>query len=213
MKKIFTLQFIFTLSFFIIFFFWCNGRSAAQNHYCVMEQLLLHARSNDPQWEQKIEQQEYLRSQWLKKYQQESKMQNILSIPVAVNVIWNAPAENISDAQILSQIDVLNKDLRRLNTDAANTPSAFLSFAADAQIEFCLASVDPQGNPTNGITRTQTTIVNFDNFFGLDTSLWYTSLDGFDGWPSQDYLNIWVGNLGSWKWIGFWPGGTALMPG
>jgi len=44
---------------------------------------------------------------------------------------------------VQSQIDVLNEDFRRLNTDAVNTPSAFQSVAADTEIEFCLATSDP----------------------------------------------------------------------
>jgi hypothetical protein len=82
---------------------------------------------------------------------------NVITIPVVVHIVYRTAAENISDAQVQSQIDVLNEDFRRLNADAVNTPSLFQSVAADAEIQFCLATQDPLGNPTNGITRTQTT--------------------------------------------------------
>lgn len=86
---------------------------------------------------------------------------------------------------------VLNADFRRLNTDASLIPTKFASYAADCQIEFVLATTDPDGNPTNGIVRTKTPI----RFFGLDDRIKRTSIGGSDGWNSDNYLNIWVGNL------------------
>lgn len=117
---------------------------------------------------------------------------NTIIIPVVVHVVWRTNNQNISDAQIQSQIDVLNKDFRKLNIDTINTPSVWKPIAADCNIEFCLASIDPNGNTTTGITRTQTTV----NSFGMQGDFMkHTSDGGIDGWPSNDYLNIWVCNL------------------
>ena len=80
----------------------------------------------------------------------------LVTIPVVVHVVYNTAAENISDAQIQSQITVLNQDFRKLNADVANTPGAFAGLASDSNIEFCLATVDPNGNPTNGVLRVPT---------------------------------------------------------
>ena len=85
----------------------------------------------------------------------------IITIPVVVHVVWNTNAENISDAQIFSQIDVLNADFRRTNTDAINTPNVWQNIAIDSEIDFCLANIDPNGSATNGITRTQTSQTSF----------------------------------------------------
>ena len=74
---------------------------------------------------------------------------------VVVHVVYNDGVENISDAQIASQIDALNADYRKNNSDTLIIPSAFYGLAADFKIEFCLASRTPGGQPTNGITRTQ----------------------------------------------------------
>ena len=76
----------------------------------------------------------------------------IVTIPVVVHVVYNTTTENISDAQILTQIDVLNKDFAKMNADAVNTPSIFT--ASNTDIQFCMASFDPAGAATNGITRT-----------------------------------------------------------
>ncbi len=118
--------------------------------------------------------------------------QSIITIPVVVHVVWNTNAENISDAQIFSQIDVLNDDFRRTNSDASNTPSVWQNIAADCQIEFCLASIDPNGNPTTGITRTQTSQTSFSI---SSSNMKSTSTGGIDPWDQDDYLNIWVCDL------------------
>ena len=117
----------------------------------------------------------------------------IITIPVVVHVVWKTNIQNISDAQILSQIDVLNKDYRRTNIDQINTPTVWQSIAADCQIEFCLASIDPNGQPTNGIVRVQTD----QDQFGMNNDIHNSAAGGSDDWPNEDYLNIWVCNLGN----------------
>lgn len=113
-------------------------------------------------------------------------------IPVVVHVVYKSTQQNISDAQVLSQIEVLNKDFRRLNADRFNTRPMFLAVAADPEIEFCLATTDPGGNPTDGITRTQTTVSQF----AMDDKVKSDSTGGANPWPRNDYLNVWVCNLG-----------------
>ena len=128
---------------------------------------------------------------WIKsRYNSES--QSIITIPVVVHVVWNTSSENISDQQIFSQIDVLNADFRRTNIDAIMTPSVWQSIATDTEIEFCLASVDPNGAFTNGITRTQTSQTSFTIQADAMKS---TSTGGIDPWDQDNYLNIWVCDL------------------
>ena len=117
----------------------------------------------------------------------------IITIPVVVHVVWKTSEQNISDAQINSQIDVLNKDYRRTNIDIINTPNIWESVAADCEIEFCLAKTDPIGQPTSGIERIQTTI----DQFAINDNIHTSSEGGADDWPNEDYLNIWVCNLGN----------------
>ncbi|MFN5630119.1 MAG: hypothetical protein ACK48W_12635, partial [Bacteroidota bacterium] len=70
----------------------------------------------------------------------------VVTIPVVVHVVYNNTTENISDAQINSQITILNQDFRKLNTDISSVPAAFSGLTADCEIQFCLAQRDPQGN-------------------------------------------------------------------
>jgi hypothetical protein len=137
-------------------------------------------------------------------------MPNIITIPVVVHVIYKNSSQNISDAQIFSQIDILNEDFRMNNSDASSVPSAFAGAAADCEIEFCLAVRDPNGNVTTGITRTYTTTSSFSGY----TSMKYSSTGGQDAWNTSEYLNIWVCNLASGL-LGFatFPGGNSSTDG
>jgi hypothetical protein len=116
----------------------------------------------------------------------------VLRIPVVVHIIHNNETQNISDAQVQSQIDRLNGDYRRLNSDANLTRDEFLPVAADTKIEFFLTQWDPEGNPTNGITRTQTSQASF--WLSL-TDMKSSSTSGKDAWDVNHFLNIWVCNM------------------
>jgi len=122
----------------------------------------------------------------------ESESSQTIIIPVVVHIIHNGEAIgsglNIPDAQVISQMRVLNEDFRRENADANQTPSEFLPVAGSWNIQFVLAKRDPEGLPTNGITRTRGT-----------KSVWQfaddTELKSLSYWPAEDYLNVWVCDL------------------
>ena len=115
----------------------------------------------------------------------------IIKIPVVVHILYNHPLQNIPDEQIISQIQILNEDFRKLNTDLLQIPEKFRTLAADCQFEFQLATTDMQGRPTSGIIRKSTSI----QVFGLDDRIKFSELGGDDAWDASSYLNIWVGNL------------------
>lgn len=113
----------------------------------------------------------------------------IYYIPVVIHVVYNTNAQNVSDAIIQSQIDVLNKDYRKLNANFNSTATPFKALAVDAMIQFVLAKRDPQGKPTTGVTRTQTTKTSFSTNLN---DVKKTSTGGKDPWDVKKYLNIWV---------------------
>ena len=80
----------------------------------------------------------------------------LAKIKVVVNVVYKEPSQNISDAQINSQIKALNLDFRAKNSDKKKTPGVWSGLVADSQVEFVLYKV----------TRTQTT----QSSFGADDS-------------------------------------------
>ncbi|MDB5240850.1 MAG: Ulilysin [Spirosoma sp.] len=127
--------------------------------------------------------------------------QTIYRIPVVVHVVHNmASGEiggitngNISDEQIASQIQVLNEDYRRQpGTNGFNTNPV----GADARIEFFLATKDPAGQPTTGITRHYYAKKASFDVFNDDVLLSQIAY-----WPSDRYLNIWVTKVDSY--LGF----------
>ena len=103
----------------------------------------------------------------------------VITIPVVVQ-IWES-TNTVSDNNVYEQIQTLNDDFRRTNSDASNTPAVFAAVAADCEIEFCLASIDEQGNATTGIVR--------HNAGGSPSG---TS----ELWDSNKYLNLYVYGIG-----------------
>ena len=116
----------------------------------------------------------------------------IYTIPVVVHVVYRTTGQNISDAQIQSQIDVLNEDFGRTNPDTVNTPVPFQSIAAATNFQFCLARRDPSGNLTNGIERRSTTTTSWST----NDNVKHYSNGGLDAWDVNQYLNIWVCSIG-----------------
>ncbi|MCA4899960.1 MAG: choice-of-anchor J domain-containing protein [Bacteroidota bacterium] len=137
-----------------------------------------------------------------------NQTQSTFVIPVVVHVVHNGEpvgsGVNISDAQILSQINVLNNDFNRLNADRTNTPTAFQSVAGSFDVQFVLAKQDPTGIATNGIRRVQGTKTTWslsDNF----------QLKSQSYWPAEDYLNVWVCNLTGF--LGYTQFPVSTLPG
>jgi len=133
----------------------------------------------------------------------------VVTIPVVVHIVYNIATENISDAQVYNQLDVLNDDFRRLNSDVGETPAHFLGVAADCEINFCLATLDPSGNPTTGITRTSTTKTSFSTSDEMKFATYGKTI-----WDRNKYLNLWVCDL-SGGLLGYaqFPGGSASTDG
>jgi Pregnancy-associated plasma protein-A len=131
-------------------------------------------------------------------------------VPVVVHVLHKKASENLSEEQIRGQIDALNRDFRAANTDRTEIPQPFVCRAADAMIEFALASTDPQGDPTDAITRTATSRASFR----ADDSMKTAAGGGIPPWPTDRYLNLWVCTLADGL-LGYaqFPGGPAATDG
>lgn len=129
--------------------------------------------------------------------QSEELLPPVIIIPIVFHIIHNYGPENISDEQVQDAVRILNEDFRKLNSDTSDIVSQFQGIAADAEIEFRLAQIDPQGNCTNGIDR----IVSLETYIGDDDSK-------LNYWPRDKYLNVWVVNT-----ITSGAAGYAYLPG
>ncbi len=114
--------------------------------------------------------------------------QATITIPVVVHVILSNPSL-VTDAQIQSQIDVLNADFGGKNADSIRIPAAFKSRFGKGNLQFCLARRDPSGEGTNGIVRVASSTVSIP---GEGDPVKYTCQGGSDAWNPNKYLNIWV---------------------
>jgi len=115
----------------------------------------------------------------------------VITIPVVVHVLYNNAAEDISDAQIGSQIDELNRDYQKMNTDTSRIPSYFSGLAADCGFHFILAGIDSDGRIISGIIRKHTNITAFAE----NDDMKFSGKGGDDAWNRNEYLNVWVCNL------------------
>ncbi len=131
--------------------------------------------------------------------------EEIITIPVVVHIVNYDPSPfTITDADVATQIKILNEDYNKQNADWTKTPDEFKGVIASMGIKFKLASVDPEGNPTTGIIRTSGNVTGFDGKDNLPTGeirpieerkLFFSNQGGQDIWDRDKYLNIWVADL------------------
>jgi hypothetical protein len=126
----------------------------------------------------------------------------VITIPVVVHVISNVnvPAEDISLAQINSQISVLNADFNASNNDANQVPAEFSGLVADSDINFVLDQVIRVSS-----TRTS---------WGTNNAMKFSSNGGSDAVTPGTHLNMWVCNIGGGI-LGYaqFPGGNTATDG
>jgi PKD repeat protein len=161
-------------------FFSLNGIAQHDHKFCATEEASQEMIRKFPEDYRKA------KAEWeehLKNYNDNNKSARppVYIIPVVFHVLHEYGTENISDAQIQDAIRVMNEDFRKLNADTVDIVSAFKPIAGDAEIEFRLARLDPNGNCTNGIDRIVSPLTNVgDNSAKLNP------------WPRNRYLNVWV---------------------
>jgi hypothetical protein len=124
----------------------------------------------------------------------------IATIRIVVNVVYNDAAQNISDAQIKSQITALNADFRAKNTDRTKTPTPFSGLVSDARVQFVL----------DRTTRTRTTRRSFSD----DDAVKKAATGGAAPVDTRKFLNVWVCALTNGL-LGYaqFPGGPAATDG
>lgn len=163
--------------------FYLSAQEQDRVQRCATDEILAKMMAEDPELHKSHElylemidslsQQEYVKKSSVVVYQ----------IPVVFHIVYNSEYDNISKAQILDGLRVINEDFRRLNFDTTFTRNQFKPVAADVEIEFVMATKDPNGACTDGITRRQ-------DFRSVNSTQSIKSPQ----WPNTQYLNIWVVN-------------------
>jgi hypothetical protein len=128
------------------------------------------------------------------------KAVKLVTIKTVVNVVYRTDKENISMAQIRSQIRALNKDFRATNPDRTKTPTPWKGLVSDSRLKFTLTKV----------TRTKTTKAGFD----FDDGVKKSSTGGIAPFKPTTHLNIWVCALqGGLLGYAQFPGGPVATDG
>lgn len=133
-----------------------------------------------------------------------------LTIPIVVHIVYRQThanigvGTNIPTDQIEDGLRILNEDYSKTNSEFPNPPrNTFLNVSGNPDLQFCLATTDPNGNPTTGITRTATSKTSFD-YSSESNDMKRDNTGGIEGWPPSDYLNIWICDIAS-------SGGTTVL--
>ena len=158
----------------------CGTDEAIRQLYTAHPELLQSFIDNEQIYNSKINAQKGLQST------------TVYTIPVVFHVLHQNGSENISDAQIIDGINILNRDMRKLNSDTNLIINRFKPLASDVRIVFELAKLDPQGNCTNGIDRIYTSKTNY----GDDSAK-------VNPWPRDKYLNVWTAKALLQGWAGY----------
>lgn len=200
---------------FIFFFFFAHNGFSQESNWCGTDKILNQLKADNPTFENHLHKS-------MTKAASNSGLGNtaqksILEIPVVVHILHDNGIGNISEAQVLNALEILNNDYNRLNADSASTRNTlnapFQSIAGSMDVLFKLAKIDPQGECTNGIIR-----VNAPNLtYNTNDDCKYAANGGSDQWPMDKYLNLWVVNsiendgagiILGYAYLPYWPSGT-----
>lgn len=120
----------------------------------------------------------------------EYSSKTVVTVPVIVHILYASTSQNITDARVQEQIDILNVDYAGGNTHSMGSFASNLK--VNTELQFCLAKRTPSGAVSNGIERKLTTVSQFT----YDDKMKHASSGGLDQWDPKKYMNIWVCNLG-----------------
>ena len=178
-----------------------SAKESGEGRQCAAMDVLEENKKDDPELEKKMKDIEDQTENFIKK-QKNSRVgaTGILTIPVVVNVIYSNSNENISQAQIQSQIDVMNKDFSATNLDINSVPSAFTGVKSNLEIQFTLANVVRKSSTKNS--------------WGTRDAMKSAKRGGIDPTSPSTTLNIWVCNIGGGI-LGYaqFPGGSLATDG
>ncbi len=197
------------ISFGLFFSILANASNPTQRNCGTMDNLA-RLQAEDPGLATRMQQIESMTNAYLAVHKNQNTTNTVITIPVVFHIVYNGSTQNISDAQCIAQLNQLNLDFARLNSDASNTPSVWQGISANTNIQFCLAQRTPTGAATTGIERRSTTLTSFST----NDNVKRTANGGMDAWPASSYLNIWSCNI-SGGVLGYaqFPGGSAATDG
>lgn len=171
-----------------------NMREGEHVEYCTTHKKMNELKSN-PQFAKEYakEQQAFENLMLAKKGENGTTKAIVYTIPVVFHILHNGGNENISKDQIMSALNILNRDYAMLNADTISIQAPFQSLKSKVDIEFVLATKAPNGACFSGITRTQNALTNDGSSGSAQINAIVAGNDVYNGqWPGNKYMNIYV---------------------
>jgi hypothetical protein len=182
----------------VLFFALLTTLNLHAQRICGAHDLHQELLNTDPDYARRHKEIEDYTARFLRDFKPEIMNTGEIIIPVVFHIIWNTAAQNLSNQRILEQLETLNKDFNATNSDTSLIPGPFKPLKGSFNVRFVLANRDPNGNPTTGIVRRQTTRTSFTaSSVTTPTAqpMKFTAQGGSDAWDTRSYFNIWVCNL------------------
>lgn len=159
---------------------------------CASNEVLLRQLADDPTLKARMDEIEAFSKNAITSGETRRLVNGVIEIPVVVNLLYRTAEENISDAQIQSQIDVMNADFNAANKDVRKVPSLFTASIGNTGLKFVLLSIN----------RRATDVVSW----GTNDAMKFTRRGGIDATDPPHNLNMWVCNLGKYLGYSYYPG-------
>ena len=187
-----------------------NTRDGEAVEYCLQHKKHAELMQN-PAYVQALAQDEIIRVQEALENQNSTTKATVWYIPIVFHVLHDEGSENISDAQIIDALAVLNRDFKRENADANSVHPDFQGMPTDVDIEFVFATKSPDGSCFTGITRTQDVLTHDGSNGGDQVDAIVDGNDVFQGqWPPNKYCNVYIcGEIGGAAGYTFTPSGWS----
>ena len=192
-----------TLAFILLAGFALSQGTVDRDKFCSHDQDLYDRYQTDANFAREVDSVEQVQNAHLASYKESSnRAGTIYYIPVVYHVLHEGGAENISDAQIKSDLKDLNDTYRKRNANVGAVNPAFSGISADVEIEFRLAQKKNDGSCFSGITRTYSATTNTGGNGAADA----VKLEHGD-FPGNKYMNIYVAkNIGGAAGYTYRPG-------
>lgn len=187
MKKLFTFLLIFTFSFGLM-----AQQTESTKRICATDDVHQQRMNSDPVYAKNFAELESFVNKFVAEHPNGYSPKAVVTIPVVFHVVLtSAQFSSFPDSRITEQMTVLNRDYAGLNTHSMGAFST--SLKSNTELQFCLAAVNPTGGATNGIEKK---ILATSQTWGTSSNIKHTAQGGLDAWDVNQYLNIWVCNLG-----------------
>ncbi len=168
-----------------------------QFHACGHDHSIDVMKKADPDYDKKLEHYTNVILPELQRQGREFREKNagnrqatIINMPIVFHIIHKSgesigQGQNLTDQTIIDQLETLNEDLSATNSGWPNVPPRWDAIKGNPELRFCLAEVDPSGQPTSGIVRHEYQSVPDRDFIRQ-------TIKPQTGWPTLDYYNVWI---------------------